>query len=75
MAEPKFITVENDGQVARVTLDRPKHNVLDIPMMNELNAELEKIAADEALKCVVISGKGKSFLCRCRGSRPQTRQC
>ncbi|WP_299982021.1 enoyl-CoA hydratase/isomerase family protein [Desulfobacula sp.] len=61
MAESKFIKIENDGQVARIILDRPKHNVLDIPMMNELNTELEKIAADDELKCVVITGEGRSF--------------
>lgn len=61
MAELKFIKIENDGQVAKIVLDRPKHNVLDIPMMNELNAELEKIAADDTLKCVVITGEGRSF--------------
>lgn len=61
MAEPEFLKVEKDDQVARIILDRPKHNVLDIPMMNELNAELEKIAADDDLKCVVITGEGKSF--------------
>ncbi len=59
MAE--FIKIENDGQVVKLILDRPKHNVLDIPMMNELNAELEKIAADEELKCVVLTGEGRSF--------------
>ena len=59
MAE--FIKIENDGQVPKITLDRPKHNVLDIPMMNELNAELEKIAADNELKCVVLTGEGRSF--------------
>jgi cyclohexa-1,5-dienecarbonyl-CoA hydratase len=61
MAEPKFLKIENDGQVARIILDRPKHNVLDIPMMDELNAELTKIAADDDLKCVVITGEGRSF--------------
>ena len=59
MAE--FIKIENDGQVVKIILDRPKHNVLDIPMMNELNAELEKIAADDELKCVVLTGEGRSF--------------
>ncbi|MDA3915775.1 MAG: enoyl-CoA hydratase/isomerase family protein [Deltaproteobacteria bacterium] len=59
MAE--FIKIENDGQVVKITLDRPKHNVLDIPMMNELNAELEKIAVDDELKCVVLTGEGRSF--------------
>ena len=47
MAEPEFLKIVKDGQIARITLDRPKHNVLNIPMMNELNAELEKIAADK----------------------------
>lgn len=61
MAEPKFLKIVKDEQVARITLDRPKHNVLDIPMMIELNTELEKIAADKDLKCVVITGEGKSF--------------
>ncbi len=57
----KFIKVKIEKQVARITLDRPKHNVLDIEMMKELNGELENIAADNDLKCVVITGEGKSF--------------
>lgn len=61
MAGNKYIKIDNDGQVVRITLDRPKHNVLDIPMMNELNAELEKIVADDDLKCVVLTGEGRSF--------------
>ncbi|MBU0971883.1 MAG: enoyl-CoA hydratase/isomerase family protein [Proteobacteria bacterium] len=61
MAEAQFLTIEKDGQVARITLNRPKHNVLDIPMMNELNGELAAIAADTSLKCVVITGEGRSF--------------
>jgi cyclohexa-1,5-dienecarbonyl-CoA hydratase len=61
MSEAQCIKIENNGQVARIILDRPKHNVLDIPMMNELNRELEKIAADDELKCAVITGEGRSF--------------
>ncbi len=61
MAEPRFLNIEKDEQVARITLNRPKHNVLDIPMMTELNAELQSIAADDTLKCVVITGEGRSF--------------
>ncbi len=61
MTKPEFIKIEQDNQVVRITLDRPKHNVLNIPMMNELNAQLEKIASDNELKCVVITGEGRSF--------------
>lgn len=61
MAESEFLIVEKDDQVARITLNRPKHNVLNIPMMNDLNAQLAAIAADDTLKCLVITGHGKSF--------------
>ncbi len=61
MADHQFIKIDKTGGVARIVLDRPKHNVLNIPMMNELNTELQSIAADNDLKCVVISGEGKSF--------------
>lgn len=30
-------------------------------MMNELNTQLEKIAADDTLKCVVVTGAGRNF--------------
>lgn len=61
MSEPKFIKSETAGGVARITLDRPKHNVLNIEMMRELTAELEKAAADPELKCMVIFGEGRSW--------------
>lgn len=61
MSASEFLTVQKDDQVARITLNRPKHNVLNIPMMNDLNAELEAIAADDTLKCLVINGEGPSF--------------
>lgn len=61
MAASDFLIIERDEQVARITLNRPKHNVLNIPMMNDLNAELASIAADDGLKCLVITGEGRSF--------------
>jgi cyclohexa-1,5-dienecarbonyl-CoA hydratase len=61
MSELKFIKVAKADGVARVTLARPKHNVLNIEMMNELNAELAKLKADADLKCVVVSGEGRSW--------------
>jgi cyclohexa-1,5-dienecarbonyl-CoA hydratase len=61
MPELKFIRIESSGGVARITLARPKHNVLNIEMMQELIAELEKLQADRELKCVVIGGEGPSW--------------
>jgi len=55
-----IILTKEDG-VATILMDRPKHNVLDIPMINEFTAALEDIASDPSLKCVVIEGKAPSF--------------
>jgi cyclohexa-1,5-dienecarbonyl-CoA hydratase len=61
MPELKFLKLDKSGGVARITLARPKHNVLNIDMMKELIAELEKLKADRELKCVVIAGEGPSW--------------
>jgi cyclohexa-1,5-dienecarbonyl-CoA hydratase len=61
MSELKFHKLENVEGVARITLNRPKHNVFNIEMMQELNAELEKLVADSELKCVVIDAEGASW--------------
>ena len=61
MSELKNIKIDKTDGVARIVFDRPKHNVLNIEMMNELNAELDKIAGEDDLKCLVISGEGRSF--------------
>ena len=61
MADLKYLKVDETGGVARITLARPKHNVLDIAMMNELNGELERLLADRDLKCVVLLGDGPSW--------------
>ncbi len=61
MAELKYLQVDNTDGVARITLARPKHNVLDIDMMNELNGQLEMLLADAGLKCVVLLGDGPSW--------------
>ena len=61
MPDLKFIRIDSSGGVARITLARPKHNVLNIEMMTELIAELEKLKADRELACVVILGEGPSW--------------
>ncbi|MGD2037769.1 MAG: enoyl-CoA hydratase/isomerase family protein [Desulfobacterales bacterium] len=61
MSEYQHLKVEKADGVARITFDRPKHNVLDIQMMSEFNTELEELATDDQLKCVVLNGAGSSF--------------
>jgi cyclohexa-1,5-dienecarbonyl-CoA hydratase len=61
MADLKTIKLEKSNGAARITLDRPKHNVLNIDMMNELNGLLEELLKDDELKCIVFLGEGPSW--------------
>ena len=57
----KHLRLETADQVARITFARPKHNVLNIEMMNELNSRLDELAADKDIKCIVLLGDGPSW--------------
>lgn len=61
MTAPKTIKLEIEDQVARITLDRPRHNVFTIGMIEELNAILTQLAEKNTLKCVAIFGQGPSW--------------
>ena len=61
MSHLTFINHEIVDGVATLTFDRPKHNVLNIEMMNELNGQLETLVNDGALKCVVLAANGPSW--------------
>lgn len=50
-----------DG-VALLTLDRPeRRNALSTALRQEANALLAGLAADEALRCLVVTGAGEAF--------------
>ena len=49
------------GAVARIQLDRPPLNVLDIPTSQALTSALRKAGKDPAVRVVVLSGRGKCF--------------
>lgn len=61
MSDLKFLRVDVIDDVARIALNRPKHNVLNLEMMRELNGVLEKLQGDNTLKCLVISAEGRSW--------------
>jgi cyclohexa-1,5-dienecarbonyl-CoA hydratase len=55
------ITLEKSNNIARLTLNKPPLNVMDIAMMEELNAALASLRGDRASKVVVIAAAGKAF--------------
>ncbi len=50
-----------ENGIARITLNRPKHNVFNIDMMQELTSVLADLNGDAELKCVVIAAQGPSW--------------
>lgn len=58
MTKPRIL-VECDGTIATVTLSNPeKLNALTVAMWQELTRVMERLSADEALRCVVLRGAG-----------------
>ena len=55
------IRFDIDEGLARITLNRPPVNVLNIEMMKEINTVLEGLQSNTDLKLVVITGEGKAF--------------
>jgi cyclohexa-1,5-dienecarbonyl-CoA hydratase len=55
------ITVELQPPAARVTLNNPPLNVIDIPMMEELRAALEQIEVRSEISVVVLAGSERAF--------------
>jgi enoyl-CoA hydratase/carnithine racemase len=59
--EPLLLRHDHEG-VVTLTLNRPaQFNALSTELLGELQAELEKLGADETARVVVIAGAGKAF--------------
>jgi 2-(1,2-epoxy-1,2-dihydrophenyl)acetyl-CoA isomerase len=57
------LLVDRNGPVATLTLNRPDAlNTLDFPLMDALVDAAARVAADDALRVVVIRGAGKHFM-------------
>jgi len=60
-AEPLLLR-QDDGGVVTLTLNRPtQFNSLSQALMRDAQAELERIAADQSARVVVLAGAGKAF--------------
>ena len=57
------ILIDRDSRgVATLTLNRPdKHNALNAQMIAELTEAASELAADSAIRAVILTGAGKSF--------------
>jgi len=59
---PDLVRLETSGGIACVTLNRPdKLNALSTGLLGALRETLERIAADPAVRIVILSGAGRAF--------------
>src|SRR6185312_8452681 len=66
MTEPEHeaprIELSIDRHIATLTLNRPRaRNAVDDAMRGELVAALDKLAADTAVRAVIVTGRGAAF--------------
>lgn len=57
------------GQVAVITMNRPQSlNSMNEALIDGLHAALTRVETDPSVKCAVLTGNGKAFLCRRRSA-------
>jgi len=61
MSNEKHVKLEIAEGLATITLDRPPLNVLNVPMMTELNGLLENVLTRNDTAVLLIRGSGKAF--------------
>ena len=59
MAEFKNIIYEKDGGVAKITVNRPPVNILNVETLREIAKALEDVGKDDGIKVLVITGAGE----------------
>jgi cyclohexa-1,5-dienecarbonyl-CoA hydratase len=55
------VAIEIDHPVARLRLQHPPLNVIDLPMMEQLAEELAKIESRADVSAIILTGVGKAF--------------
>src|ERR1700686_228996 len=57
----QYVRYRVDGPVARLTLHRPEHNLLDKTMLRELADGIGLVAETASIKLIVLDAAGKVF--------------
>jgi enoyl-CoA hydratase len=55
----EYVSTEQDGLVAVVTIDHPPVNALSAALLGELEDELERLDGDEGVRAIVLRGAGE----------------
>jgi enoyl-CoA hydratase len=59
MTQPKLTVARTSKKIAVVTFNRPEmRNAFNLPMWRELHTVMDRLSADDDLRCVVLRGAG-----------------
>ena len=62
MQPASTLLIERQGNVARVTMNRPDvHNAFDDALVAELTETLESLDADDTVRALILTGSGSTF--------------
>ncbi len=62
MSQSPHVSVEKTDGVGRVVMDRPdRHNAMDPEMAEAIATNLELLADDDGVRCIVLTGSGHTF--------------
>lgn len=61
MKEYNNLLVSQENAVLTLTLNRPKVNAFDLPLVEELLDALKRAERDSAIRCIVLTGAGGYF--------------
>jgi len=59
--ELRNIVLEREDGLAKITLNHPPVNIMDIPTMREINVALESLQDDDEIKAVLFGATGNAF--------------
>jgi enoyl-CoA hydratase len=54
-----FVTTEHEGAVAIVTIDNPPLNALSVRLLEELEAEVDRLDVDDGTRAILLRGAGE----------------
>lgn len=62
--QPELVSYEREGELAWITLQRPDvMNCLSFPTLRRLRGLCAQIAADDSIRCVLLTGAGERAFC------------
>ena len=62
MAELQHVHISVEEKIAALTIDHPPANALSNAVLKDIDAAIDSVASDPAVKVIIITGKGRFFV-------------